>query len=118
MIFHHEVDLFESPSLDKVVERKVAPRIRSPQTWFGPSTTGPHYPDSSTSPQTQFGPSTRSQNAFWCTFHKTKSHAYAHCEGLINLRTNKNSLAKVVQPNSPNHPEVVSLNNSTKSDPL
>jgi hypothetical protein len=39
----HEVDLFESSSLDKsflralVVERKVAPRIHSPQFGYDPS---------------------------------------------------------------------------------
>jgi hypothetical protein len=119
-IFHHEVDLFESPSLDKAflqalaMEHKVAPQIHSPPTRYGPSTASPsHTEHSMVSPASPSTP----RNAPWCTFHKTNSHASADCRALKNIHTNQTLFAEVTQPDSPDHPEVVSLDNPTEVDP-
>jgi hypothetical protein len=69
---HHELYLFESPSLKKYflrdlyVEHKVIPPIRSPNARFRPSNTGnfPNLPFSS--PHTSL---VSSHNAPWCYFH-------------------------------------------------
>ena len=122
MVFRREVDLFDSASLDKaflqylVMEHKVAPRIRSPQTWSGPSNAGPSttrpftYPTSSSSPSTP-------KNVPWCTFHKTNSHASVDCQSLKSFRNNKSLFAEVTQSYSPDHLEVVSLDNPIEADP-
>ena len=122
MVFRLEVDLFDSASLDKAflqalaVERKVAPRIRSPQTRYGPSNAGPSttcpftYPTSSSSPSAP-------NNVPWCTFHKTNSHASVDCRALKSFRNNKSLFAEVTQSYSPDHPEVVSLDNPIEADP-
>jgi hypothetical protein len=115
MHLRHEVDLFESSSLDKAflralaIERKVAPRIRSPQPGYDPSTTGPSQvtPTATSTPRTMP----------WCTFHKTNSHASTDCRALQNLHPNKTLFAEVTQSDSPDPPEVVSLENPTEVDP-
>jgi len=117
LIYRHEVDLCESPSLDKVfirglaVERKVAPQIHSPQTLSDPSIVGPsHSPVSPTLASTR-------RNASLCTFHKTNSHASVDYRALQNLLPNKTLLADVAQPNSLDHSEVVSLDNPIEAEP-
>jgi hypothetical protein len=111
----HEVDLFESSSLDKAflwaldVEHKVAPQIHSPQPRYDPSTAGP----SQVTPTTTSTPRTMP----WCTFHKTNSHASVDCRALQNLHPNKTLFAEVAQSDSPDPPEVVSLKNPTEVDP-
>jgi hypothetical protein len=119
-IFCHEVDLFESPSLDKaflralVVERKMAPQNRSPPTQYGPLVASPsHTEHSIVSPASPSTP----RNAPWCTFHKTNSHASADCRALKSIHTNQTLFAEVAQPNSSDHPEIVSLDNPTEVDP-
>jgi hypothetical protein len=118
MVFRREVDLFESPSLDKaflralVMERKVAPQIYSPQT-RSPSNGPSHTGHSNVSLYITL----HTSKCIWCTFHKTNSHASVNCQALKNLHTNKNLFAEVTQPDSPEPPEVVSLDNPTEVDP-
>jgi hypothetical protein len=115
MHLRHEVDLFESYSLGKAflwalaVERKVAPRIHSPQPRYDPSTVIP----SQVTPTT----TSTSRTMPWCTFHKTNSHAFVDCHALQNLHPNKTLFAKVAQYDYPDPVEVVSLEKPTKVDP-
>jgi hypothetical protein len=52
-----------------------------------------------------------------CTFQKTNSHASAYYRALQNLLPNKTLFRKVAQFDSPNPPEVISLENPTEVEP-
>jgi hypothetical protein len=52
-----------------------------------------------------------------CAFHKTNSHASSDYQALQNLRQKKTLFAEVIQFDSHDPPEVVSLENPTEVDP-
>ena len=121
MVFCREVDLFDSASLDKAflwalaVERKVAPRICPPQTQSGPSTASPSIARPSIYTTFLASPSTPN-NVPRCTFHKTDSHASVDCWALKIIRNNMYLFVEVAQSSSPNHHEVISLDNPIEVD--
>jgi hypothetical protein len=112
-----EVDLFDSPSLDKAflralaVERKIAPCPRF--STYRTSTTHPSNPPR----QTPSASSSTSKPAGWCTFHKTNSHNSSDCRALKNIHTNKTLMAEITTTDSPDLTETISLDNPTKFDP-
>lgn len=81
LFFHREVELFGSTSLGKafvralVVECKLAPQTRSPETKKGPSHASPS--------------NVALDSSCWCTFHKANSHASVDCHVLQNMHPNK-----------------------------
>jgi hypothetical protein len=117
IIFHREFDLFESPSLEKTIlqalamEHKVDPQIHSPQPRSHPSTVVPSH-----SLVIPSSPSTPIISP-WCTLHKINSHSSVEFHAFKNLHSNKDLVAKVTHIDSPDHPEVVSLENPTQVDP-
>jgi hypothetical protein len=116
----HEVDLFDIPSLDKAflqalaMERKVVPRILSPQDQVEPSNPGTSATIPSSGPQTSLAPPC---NSPWCSFHKTNSQSSTYYLALKNLRMNKTFFVKISPPNSFATHEVVSLANPIEADP-
>jgi len=121
-----EVEMFENPTLDKAfqralaIERKVAPRARTPQFRSNPSTSvTPNTNPPARFPNTR--PSNHQSNNFarqqWCPLHQTKSHGPSECRTLQNLKTNKTLLTELVPAVSTTEPEEVSLENPTQVDP-
>jgi hypothetical protein len=118
--FCREVELFENQTLDKVfqrslaIERKVAPRGRTPQS-------RPTASQTPTSNPTSRFPLTRSPNPNtntpWCSFHKTASHNTSNCRVLKSLKTNKALLTEHTAPQPIEDNEEVSLENPTEVDP-
>jgi hypothetical protein len=119
-IFHHQIDLFESPSLEStflwalVVEHKVASQNLSSPTRYSPSAASPSHSEQSI--VSLASPSTPG-SAPWCNFHKTNFYAFVDFRILKSIRTNQTLFAEVAKSDFSDYPEIVSLNNHTEVDP-